>query len=67
MTTVEIHESQRKRNTECAIALADIYVATNQIRDRLEDRLAAIQRALDAGATRGEIAGALAGSQAVEP
>jgi hypothetical protein len=39
-----------------AIALADIYVATNQLHDILESRLTSIQQALTFGATMAQIA-----------
>lgn len=57
----EEERGQRESDTARIRALADVYVYTNLIRDRIEDRLEAIGRALGHGATPEEMAQALGG------
>ena len=51
------------RHVELVVALADVYVATNHIRDLLENRLDALQRAFAAGATPAEVTKAMDGAE----
>ena len=60
----ETERIERDRATARMVAVADIYVLTNRIRDLLEDRLEAIGRAVGSGAADEEIARALGGADA---
>jgi hypothetical protein len=62
MTGTGAMTSNHQRDTARMVALADVYVITNRVRDLLEDRLEAIQRALANGATAAEVTKALAGA-----
>lgn len=55
---------ERVRSTERVVAVADCYVLTNRIRDLLEDRLEAVNRAVLNGATDMELCQALRGADA---
>jgi hypothetical protein len=54
---------RRERDTARVVAVADVYVMTNRIDALLEDRLLAIERAVDAGATADELHAAMGGSR----
>ena len=59
-----LDEMDRRARAE---ALADVYIATQQIQDLLETRLVAIQQALAFGATLAEVAQVMDDRQALWP